>query len=161
MATNCIYRSIKYFICFATTVFVSKTRKKQPYPRRIFITILKYTRFFRDNYFDNDFTNSKIKLLFIIVTHFFSLKGLNWFIYEKKKINLKVYSEQSWKSGLKLKVLRGFGGFKPNRYRFEFWNWFHPTPFLKLHIICPPGPPWWTGRLNTWTFTERLKKTGK
>ena len=29
-----------------------------------------------------------------------------------------MYSEQSWKSALKLKVFRGFGGFIPNQYYY-------------------------------------------
>ena len=48
--------------------------------------------------------------------------------------NLNVYLEQSWKITLKLKV---FKGFIPNQKRVAFWKWFHSTPFLKLHIICP------------------------
>ena len=70
-----------------------------------------------------------------------------------------MYFEQSWKSALKLKGFRGFGGFNPDQERFAFWNWFHLTPCLKLHIICPHGPPWCTEPFRSQLVKESFNFT--
>ena len=68
-------------------------------------------------------------------------------------------SEPDWKSALNNKqVFGGFGGFIPNQDRFALLNWFHSTPFLKMHsiwILCLPCPICWTEPLN-WAVNEKI-----